>query len=419
MDMEVAIILPRMYTGKRFCIQRKLKKECFMNTKNCFKQMMALLAMLFAGLCVTPRAWAQSAGGGNIYVRVFSFDSEVKEITNGLILLNSPNAIETFFNSLENRYTLSSKPGRLLYRAVQTGLSVLKADEMRLPEDIVAVNLITFTGGLDQGSTTSGLPPVPGALSGDSLAHVTPEDSRAYLKRQFNTLRVRGKPITGYSIGFMGADVDPANQRLFADNLNAFSSAGKRQSIEQIWEDFREIGGRLFQVIRDSIMTLEFVAPNPGTRIRWTFDIERNNNSSAVAAGSRRYLEGDFDYDANDRPLLKNIRYGGNIYSAQYSPGSTVTGRLKGMIVEFEFPQFDGTNNTDIVRQWVQISGSNAWQANVESVTNVTEILTEIRQERHLSTVIYMVLDSSMSMGRENIELIKDSVATTLGAFWY
>ncbi|MDR1219845.1 MAG: hypothetical protein LBK73_09590 [Treponema sp.] len=387
-----------------------------MNTKNCFKHMAALLAMLLVGLCAAPRARAQSADGGNIYVRVFSFDSEIKEITNGLVLLNSSN-IETFFNSLENRYTLSTKPGTLLYRAVQTGLSVLKADEMRLPEDIVAVNLITFTDGIDQGSTTPGLAPVPGYLSGDSLARMTPEESRDYIKRQLNTLQVRGKPITGYSIGLMGTDVDPANQHLFSDNLNAFNSEEKnfdeRQSIDQIRENFREIGGRLFEQTRESIMMLDIPAPNPGTRVRWTFDIERGNNSSAVAAGSRRYLEGDFDYDANDYPLLKNIRYGGDIQSAQYYPGSTVTGKLNGMMVQFEFSQFSGANDTDIVREWLQISGSNSWQANVEFVKNATEI----RQEIHRSTVIYMVLDSSMSMGRENIERIKDSVAAALEPF--
>jgi hypothetical protein len=388
-----------------------------MNTKNCFKQMAALLAMLLVGLCAAPGAKAQSTEG-NIYVRVFSFDSEIKEITNGLTLLNSSNAIETFFNSLGNRYTLSTKPGTLLYRAVQTGLSVLKADEMRLPEDILAVNLITFTDGLDQGSTTPGLAPVPGALSGDSLARMTPEESRDYIKRQLNTLQVRGKPIMGYSSGLMGTDVDPANQHLFADNLSAFNSEeknflGERQTMAEIQKDFQEIGGRLYEQTRDSIMMLEIPAPNPGTRVRWTFDIERDNNSSAVAAGSMRYLEGDYDYDANDNPLLKNIRYGGDIQSAQYYSGNTVTGKLNGMMVRFEFSQFSGANDTDIVREWLQISGSNAWQANVEFVKNATDV---IWQEIH-STVIYMVLDSSMSMGRENIELIKDFVAMALEPF--
>jgi hypothetical protein len=389
-----------------------------MNTKNCFKQTAALLAALLTGLCAAQGAWAQDGDGGNIYVRVFSFDSEIKEVTDGLTLLNSSSAIDTFFSGLENRYVLSKSPGTLLYRAVQTGISYLKADEMRLPEDVVAVNLITFTDGIDQGSTTPGLPAVPGYLNGDTLARMSPEASRAYLKRQFNTLQVRGKPITGYSIGLMGTDVDPANQHLFADNLNAFNSEernfqGERQSIDQIRENFREIGGRLYEQTRDSILTLEIPAPNPGTRVRWTFDIERDNNSSARAAGSRRYLEGDFDYDANDRPLLKNIRYGGDIQSTQYYSGSTITGKLKGMMVEFEFSQFSGANDTDIVREWLQISGSNAWQANVEFVKNATEI----RQERHLSTVIYMVLDSSMSMGQENINLIKESVAAALDPF--
>jgi hypothetical protein len=390
-----------------------------MNTKNCFKQMAALLAMLLVGLCAAPGAKAQSTEG-NIYVRVFSFDSEIKEITNGLTLLNSSNAIETFFNSLGNRYTLSTKPGTLLYRAVQTGLSVLRADEMRLPEDIVAANLITFTDGLDQGSTTPGLPPVPGVLneSRDSLARMTPDQSRTYLKEKFNTLRVHGKPITGYSIGFMGDDVDKANQHLFTDNLNAFNSEeknfqGERQSIEQIREIFRDIGGRLYEQTKETVMTLEIPAPNPGTRVRWTFDIAKGNNSSAVAAGSRRYIEGDFDYDANDNPLLKNIRYGGDIQSAQYYPRSTVTGKLNGMMAHFEFSQFSGSNNTDTIMEWLQISGSNVWQANVEFVKNPEDIVKEIRR----STAIYMVLDSSMSMGRENIERIKESVAAALEPF--
>lgn len=388
-----------------------------MNTKNCFKQTAALLAALLTGLCAAPGAWAQYGDGGNIYVRVFSFDSEIKEVTNGLTLLNSSSAIETFFGSLDNRYVLSEKPGTLLYRAVQTGISYLKADEMRLPEDVIAVNLITFTDGIDQGSTTPGLPPVPGYLSGDTLARMSPEESRAYLKRQFNTLQVRGKPITGYSIGLMGTDVDPANQHLFADNLSAFNSEeknfqGERQSINQIRENFREIGGRLYEQTRESSMTLDIPAPNPGTRVRWTFDIARGNNSSAVAAGSRRYLEGDFDYDANDRPLLKNIRYGGDIKSTQYYPGSTATGELTGMMVRFVFPQFSGVIDND-VREWLQISGSNAWQANIEFIKKPEEVLKEYNR----ATVIYMVLDSSMSMGQENINLIKDSVAAAVEPF--
>jgi hypothetical protein len=400
-------------------MRHEMKKDGFMNTKNCFKHMAALLAMLIAGLCAAPGAWAQYGDRGNIYVRVFSFDSEIKEITNGLILLDNSNAIETFFNDLGNRYVLSTKPGTLLYRAVQTGLSVLMADEMRLPEDIVAANLITFTDGLDQGSTTPGLPPVPGVLNEnrDSLARMTPDQSRTYLKEKFNTLRVHGKPITGYSIGLMGTDVDKANEHLFTDNLNAFRSEEKnfreRQTIAQIRDDFREIGDKLFDETRDSIMMLEIPTPNPGTRVRWTFDIARGNNSSAAAAGSRRYIEGDYDYDANDRPLLQNIRYGGDIYSGQYSPGTTVTGRLNGMMVQFVFSQFSGANDTDIVREWLQISGSGAWQPNVEFVKNADEIKEEITH----STAIYMVLDSSMSMGRENIELIKESVAAALEPF--
>ena len=160
-------------------------------------------------------------------------------------------------------------------------------------------------------------------------------------------------------------------------------------------------------------MTLEIPAPNPGTRVRWTFDIELDNNSSAAAAGSMRYLEGDYDYDANDNPLLQNIRYGGDIQSADYYPGSTITGKLNGMMVQFEFSQFSGTNDTDIVREWLQISGSPAWQANIEFVKEATELINE----RTLSTVIYMVLDSSMSMGGPNIELIKESVAAALEPF--
>lgn len=391
-----------------------------MNTKNCFKQTAVLLAMFLVSLCVTPEARAQSTDGGNIYVRVFSFDSEIKEITNGLTLLNSSSAIDTFFNSLRDRYTLSTKPGTLLYRAVQTGLSYLKADEMLLPEPeyIIAVNLITFTDGIDQGSTTPNLPPVPGYLNGDSLARMTPEESREYLKRQFNTLEVRGKPITGYSIGLMGTDVDPANQHLFADNLNAFNSEeknfqGERQSVADLRKNFSDIGGKLYEQTRTSIMTLEIPAPNPGTRVRWTFDIALNNNSSAAAAGSMRYLEGDYGYDSNDTPLLQNIRYGGDIQSADYYPGSTITGRLNGMMVQFEFSKFSGTHDTDIVREWLQISGSPAWQTNVEFDKKATEII----HDYHYATVIYMVLDSSKSMGGPNIELIKESVAAALEPF--
>lgn len=107
---------------------------------------------------------------------------------------------------------LSSADGTLLYYAVDYALDMMKSKTYDTP--LTSVNLITFTDGLDQGSLMM------------NESYSTEEQYLNALSSKIQTTRVKGLPLTAYSIGLRGSDV--SNYNMFKNNLNKLASSSDK-----------------------------------------------------------------------------------------------------------------------------------------------------------------------------------------------
>jgi hypothetical protein len=396
-----------------------------MNTKHCFKQTAALLALFLAGLCAAPLAWAQSGERkeGRVFIKIFTFAETVNTVA-GPVAVDKANAGTVIDNALRS-YAISGNSGTLLYRAVQTGLSAIEEDSSDFPDDVTSISLLTFTDGLDQGSTVPSLPPI--GKDGITFAGKGSEESRQILRRQFDNLQTDGVvlnngrriPVDVYSIGLMGDDV--ADERAFQQSLQDIATRQemgiKADNLEMVKTEFDRIAKDLSTKSNET--TLSIPGPASGTKVRWTFDVpsakktsDPSYNLPAAAIGSRRYIEGDFSYDNYNTPVMRNITYSG--VSSRFKEGAEIQGTQNSKnptMLDFIFPELEsGSTGNDEVRQWIMEPGRN-WQANIETDTAIEDITTQS------TAVIYIALDQSKSMSQEGINQVSQAVKDFIGVF--
>jgi hypothetical protein len=371
------------------------------------------------------RAQSADAEGGRVYIRIFTFAETVNSVVNP-VLVDKANAGDVVDDALSH-YNFSGNSGTLLYRAVQTGLSALKEDSSGFPEDVTSINLLTFTDGLDQGSSTPSLPPI--GRERISFGMKTADESIQILRGQFDDLQRNGIalrngssiPVNVYSIGLMGDDV--ADERAFQQSLRDIATTPtmgiKANDLEMVKSEFDRIARELST--KTSMIELSIPSPAPGTKVRWTFDVpsaKKTNNTSynlpEAAMGSRYYIEGEFDYDVNGTPLMRNIAYSG--VSSKDPAGSTIRGgpnRNNPAMVDFVFYEYwndADPNDVQDVREWIMQPGRN-WQANVETDMGIQDTI------KQSTAVIYIVLDQSKSMSEEGINDVREAVRDFIGVF--
>jgi hypothetical protein len=343
-----------------------------------------------------------------VYIGIISFDQQARDLTGGQPVLLNKAGLDRLLGIIKNNYQLATVPGTTLYYAVHQALTSLTTNESQFPNNLGTVSIVTFTDGLDNGSTSPQLK----TLEGRSFGGTRPSEYPNFLKEQlasgFSGRKIRGLDITAFSVGVMGNDIDPANEDAFRESIKAVSSSGNDFKIG----DFAELEA-IFQQIADSLytktidITFEAVTPTyaSGTKVRMTFDVQRGNNASSSAESSRKYLEGEVAYN-NGQYQLINVSYGGDINSMILRGGS-VNGSLDG-VVTYVFPSLLGYNpETDPKpRQWSMPEGSRVWQVNSEYDANDDPTTKE---ESH-PAVIYLVLDCSTSLARDSVEQIRTAV---------
>jgi hypothetical protein len=342
-----------------------------------------------------------------VYVGIISFDQQSRDLTGGQPVLLNAAGLDRLLGIIKNNYQLATVPGTTLYYAVHQALTALSENEPQLPDNPGTVSIVTFTDGLDNGSTSPQLK----TLEGRSFGGQRLSEYQTFLREELATAsgrRIRGLGITAYSVGVMGTDIDPANEGAFLESIETVASSGNSSKIgdwAELEAKFQQIADSLYTKTVDIAFTVITPAYPPGTKVRMTFDVQRGNNTSAAASSSRKYLEGEVNYTNNGQYQLTNVTYGG-MDSAIWSGGS-VNGSLDG-VVTYVFPSLLGYNpETDPKpRQWSMSEGSRVWQVNSEYDANDDPTTKE---ESH-PAVIYLVLDCSTSMARTNIEQIKTAV---------
>ena len=88
-----------------------------------------------------------------IYIGILSFDEESHILTETPVLLDN-SGVTTLKNLLDTQYKRAKAGGTLLYYTVHKALSTLRLLEPKLPVKTTSCNIITFTDGIDVGSTS-------------------------------------------------------------------------------------------------------------------------------------------------------------------------------------------------------------------------------------------------------------------------
>jgi hypothetical protein len=333
-----------------------------------------------------------------IYISLISFAGNASILNNynneNFVFLNSDGK-NTLSSILNSRYSKASASGTALFYGVHKALANLTANEGEFPTDISSVNLITFTDCLDNGSFgASNTNPIEDKTGVASTAYAT------YVHGEIGSRTINEKPITAYSVGVKGDDVEDEAQ--FTENLGNIAS--KPDNVHKI-NDFNQLED-VFSGIADGLsfashFSMTSTQNDPGTIIRMTFDVTSTN--SADAATSSKYIEGELAY--SDKVwTLTNVTYGGGIASDALS-GTTITGTTSGNNISFLFKNIKGYDPaTDTVQQWTKSSaGSSAWQRNSEySASGSTSTST---------VLIQLVLDASTSLNNTQIGQIRTAVS--------
>jgi hypothetical protein len=295
---------------------------------------------------------------------------------------------------LNNNYSIASASGTALFYAVHKGLANMTANAGEFPADISSVNMITFTDGLDNGSfLASNTNPI------ENKSGVTSTEYATYVHDQIGSRKINGKPITAYSVGVKGADVEDETQ--FDLNLGNIASAPA--NVTKI-TDFSDLDATFAQIADSLTFATHFsmttTGNDPGTIVRMTFDV--TGTTSADAAASLKYIEGTLAYSGGVYTLT-NVTYGSGISSDTLS-GGAITGTIYGANVSFLFRNIEGYDPaTATVQQWTKSSaGATTWQRNSEyNASGSTSTST---------VLIQLVLDASTSLDSGQITQIRTAV---------
>lgn len=272
---------------------------------------------------------------------------------------------------------LSMDNGTILYHAVNTALDKLEA--VAPPEDLINVSIVTFTDGQDQGS-----------YEWNSNYNSGPEYLSA-INNRIRRLKLGENeiPISAYAIGAKGADV--IDEQSFRQDLAKLSSDPQHNvflvnNMNQVGGIFASIAQELYQQNFSWDVVMKISAPEPGTRIRFTFDIV------TTAEDSEMYIEGVYKNE-NNISFLDGITYVGLQDCGSVMYPETDPDRLK----IFTFHNLVTTSGdpvfSDNAKLWKKVNGQ--WYPNSEATSSSNTVINE----KFRSAMIMIVLDCSSSLG--------------------
>lgn len=322
-----------------------------------------------------------------LYLGVMGFNSELylKPIS---ILNNKTKAEFDYFIS-----NLKTKSDTHLYYAVEQAIEALHG--VVVPENLSNVAIITFSDGLDEGSRDN--------------RFSSPVAWEKHLANKIAKDSIGGLPITAYSIGMKGDDLDEDQVEDFHQVLKKLASsdslAMKVDSIQELTTRFEQIARNLTDITNYQTVTVAIPRTYDYDTIRFTFDLKRDENP--LITSSLKYIEGVYYEDSvskeSNRYYLKDLKCCG-IDSLSYSmvEGFKITeGKNTGKI-EFVFREVLCQDNKNIIKanimEWKKGVSYSSWRRNKEfDPDGLPDILVE-----KSSALIILVLDCSTSLENEN-----------------
>ena len=313
-----------------------------------------------------------------LYLGVMCFNDKL--YTQPITMLTD--ATKATFNSFIDG--MEMKNATILCYTVDQAIDALKGAS--LPTDLSTVALVTFTDGLDRGSTAW------------NYTYETGEDYLAAVKQRIHSEKIAGHNIDAYSIGLRGNDITTTEQisqfkSTLRDLASSDANAKEVTNMSEVNAKFQEIAEKLSNSINRQTISMTLSVISKGTRIRFTLD------NASTAEGSSIYVEGTFDFETTGGRRtykLTDVTYKG----MSCNSGTVVAGIADGVYVTFSFADIVTDDNRLLnknnFREWDYVSGS-YWQKNTEwNPDQQPDIVVE-----KTSAVIMLVLDCSSSLGSQ------------------
>jgi formylglycine-generating enzyme required for sulfatase activity len=302
------------------------------------------------------------------YIGIVGFNDELYKKDIGVLATSTSSLYKSFVNSLPQ------KDGTLLYYAVDNALDMLENNDFKTP--LKSVNFITFTDGLDLGSTMM------------SDTYWTARDYLNAMSSRIRETQIQELPINAYTVGLRGQDV--TDVEMFRKNLVSLASTEENafevNSIYDLRSRLQDIANRIISISNRQTISVKVPGIDHGSRMRFIFDGQSVENSQF-------YIEGTFSMQ--DRSL-HDVTYHG----MRARSGSLVQGTQSGIFLTFTFTglqRLDGNGliPMNYITHYYRMPSSSTWQKNSEfQPDNNTQ-----RTVTYTGTSIFLVLDCSSSLG--------------------
>ncbi|MBP5558485.1 MAG: Ig-like domain-containing protein [Bacteroidales bacterium] len=317
-------------------------------------------------------------GGGTksgLYLGIIGFNDNLYRMDIERLDASSKTRFDSFIDGL------TTKNGTILYYSVDQSLRALQ--KAQYPDNLYNVSLVTFTDGLDMGS----------AMLIDNYS--TDEECLESLQGRLSTSRVAGLPITAYSVGLRGNDVQTSAQyNMFLANLHKLaypeSNSYEASNMSSVNARFQEIAEKISQTTSTTKYNFEITIPGKASGTVWRFTLD----GASSAESSQMYIEGTFNLSTR---ALTNVSYHGLTCSS----GSTIQGTVNGIHVTYSFSDIipDGSKTLSKDKVWTWWYTSNFWQGNTEfDKENDVKISVTYTQQ---SVVVLLDLDCSKSLDNQ------------------
>ena len=383
-----------------------------------------------------------------IYLGIVTFADLTFDITEGPIMLTHAginqitNALRRPGNRGYNRE--ETQLGSALYHGVHRAMSNMTEWGSRAPANLVSAHIITIATGNDNQSGTLSL---ISQLEGRSFDN---EGYADFIAREFRD-RVIGDRrsnirVTGHALGVptplipldtLTSDMVRLDSRGLDPDHDLILPPGMSPEERRRW-----LSDRFYEIVDDivsSSSTTSYFMRTPlfggiGSRVRMTFDIDIGRVMgdltpeilTAIGNSSSRWIEGSIAQGRTRTDFyLDNIRYSNGLTST-ISPGGRVRAQLVGANLVIEFPdlRYHGVpfaHKLDVPAnyrlQWFVNPGEDVETSLRWNPQYIADPDTET-QVRMDSSIIYLVLDRSISLSDGQVDDIRQAALTFVETLW-
>lgn len=350
----------------------------------------------------------ESGGGSggvwssNIYLEIMSFSYKTNDFNGGTFIKLDSSTTEEFKRKLNTEYTMATLGTTKLYYSFHKALTNLS--NYQFPDNLKSVNIITFTDGLDLASS---------GPSWEDTEFDSAEEYGAWIKNEIETRTISGLKLNCHSVGVQGEDLNGQTD-LFKKSLSFITSNGNTPYIEsditKVAEAFSSIANNL--TVRQTLYDLTLEIPRGATVVRMVFD-GFDGMSSMDALRSRVYLEGTIsnktiEITAHPGLILETDKVSGTpMYDKEGFDMGNDSYPFRNMQFTDDASNYvDVSNhkfNKDTCKQFYKSSSSSSFIQNSEY--DASEHCDTV--EDKFSTVIYLILDATSSLGKENVEEVR------------